>query len=67
MFMPKAACDLDDVLADAAQTDHAERLAVQFDADETLFVPLAVLQFGVRLRHVAGHADQEQRSCVRRS
>ena len=48
-----------DLLADAAEAEHAERLAVELDAAPGLALPAALLQRGVRLRDVARERDQQ--------
>ncbi len=50
---------LGDENADAPEADDAERLAVQLDAFPLRAIPRAVLQVGVRLRHVARLRQQQ--------
>ena len=48
-----------DLLADAAEAEHAERLVGQLDAAEARALPAALLQRRVRLRDVAGEGDEQ--------
>ena len=48
-----------DLLADAPEAEHAERLAGELDAAVLLALPAALLQRGVRLRDVARERDEQ--------
>ena len=48
-----------DLLADAAEAEHAQRLARELDAPEARALPAAVLERRVRLRDVAGQREQQ--------
>ena len=55
-----------DELADPAETDHAERLAIELVAAEARARPLAVGEGGVRLRNVAEERQGEGQRVLRR-
>jgi hypothetical protein len=48
-----------DLLADAAEAEHAERLALELDSAPGRALPAPLLQGGVRLWNVAGERDQQ--------
>ena len=48
-----------DLLADAAEAEHAERLAGELDAAPARALPAALLERGVRLRDVARERDEQ--------
>ena len=56
---PETAGAARDLLPDAAEAEHAERLAGQLDAAVCLALPAALLQRGVRLRDVACERDEQ--------
>ena len=56
---PEAERAARDLLADAAEAEHAERLAGQLDAAAARALPAALLQRGVGLRDVARERDQQ--------
>ena len=49
-----------DELADAAEAEHAERLALDLGAAELAALPLAAGEAGVRLRDVAGEREHQR-------
>ncbi len=55
----EAACTPCDLLPDAAEAEHAERLPRQLDAAVGLALPTALLECGVRLRDVARERDEQ--------
>ena len=57
--MPRPLCTACDLLADAAEAEHAERLAGELDAAVGLALPAALLERGVRLRNVARERDEQ--------
>ena len=59
----RAACDL---LADAPEADHAERLSGELDAAPARALPAALLERGVRLRDVARERDDQADRLLRR-
>ena len=61
---PEAQRALCHELADAPETEHAERLVVQLDAAELRPLPGAARERSVGLRHLAREREQE-RACVR--
>ena len=56
---PEAERAARDLLADAAEAEHAERLALELDPAPRRALPAALLQRGVRLRDVARQRDQQ--------
>ena len=54
-----------DLLADAAEAEHAERLALELDPAPGRALPAALLQRRVRLRDVAGERDQQADGVLR--
>ncbi len=55
---------LGDELADPAEADHAERLAVELGALELRPLPLAGGQRGVRLRHIAAERQHQRQGVL---
>ncbi len=63
---PEPARATRDLLADAAEAEHAERLARELDAAVRLALPAALLQGRVRLRDVARERDEQPDRVLRR-
>ena len=61
--MPKPFARVGDELADAAEAEDAERLAVELDARELRALPAAVDERRVRLRDVAREREQHRDVC----
>ncbi len=55
-----------DLLADAPEAEHADRLAGELDAAVRLPLPASLLERGVRLRDVPGKRDEEPDRCAPR-
>ena len=63
---PERVRALRDQHADPAEADDPERLAVELDALPLRAVPLAGLQIGIGLGHVARLREQQRHACARR-